>query len=198
MRASSAVERFKDHSVPIVLFAIVGVVGFGVPAIENGEVTWTTFEITLLVFIISALAGFPYALLIAIGTLPLLSGGIASFAAPRWIGPEAPGSSSQADLRHIIAGVSYALAATVVGAHGIIVQNSLGRELRVLPPPYQPSFLVSGGVLVAVVFVSLQFWRFNAPLKKLSRRRILGTVGLGVLLALSPKVAYWLAWHIFT
>lgn len=195
VRSSSAIERFRRHSVPV-LFAIVAVVAFGAPPLSAGTVMRLTSEFTTVVFVLSVWAGFPYALLVAVGTLPLLFRGMASFTAPRTTGEEAHVYSRDAALRHVIAGVSYALGATVVGAHGIGVQMTLGRKMTVLPPSKQPSFLVVGGVIVGVAFVGLQLWRYDAAPGTLSRRNILGTVGLGVLLALAPKVAYLVAWTI--
>lgn len=194
MLSSAAIERFKQYAVPIVMFGIVAVVGFFVPPITSGEGSMM-YDVTAVVFILSVWSGFPYALLVAVGTLPLLSRGIASFAAPQTTSDEAHVYSMRAALQHVVAGVSYALCATVVGAHGIGVQMTVGRELTVLPPSIQPSFLVVGGVIIAVAFVSLQLWRYDAPLRTLSRRNILGTVCLGILLALSPKVAYLVAWN---
>lgn len=196
VRSSSAIERFRHHSVPVVLFVIVAVVAFDAPPLSAGAVTRLTSEFTMVVFVLSVWAGFPYALLVAVGPLSLLSRGIATFAAPRTSGEEARVYSRGAALRHVIAGVSYARGATVVGAHGIGVQMTLGREMTVLPPSMQPSFLVVVGVIVGVAFVGLQLWRYDTAPGTLSRRNILGTVGLGVLLALSPRVAYLVAWNI--
>lgn len=193
MLSPVAIERLKQHAVPIVVFGIVAVVAFIVTPVTIGE--WSMmYDVTVVVFILSIWAGLPYALLVAVGTLPLLYTGIASFAAPQTMSEEPHVYTTEAAYRHFIAGVAYVLGATVVGAHGIIIQMSVRQEMMELPPSLQLSFLGVGGVLVAVAFVSLQFWRYDARLRTLSRWNILGTVGLGVLLALSPKVAYWVGW----
>lgn len=190
MRSPVAIDRFKHHGVPIIVFGIVAVVAFLVTPVISGEGSMME-DVTVVVFVLSIWAGLPYAVLVAVGTLPLLYTGIASFAAPRTMPAEPHVSTTAAAYRHVIAGVAYVLGATVVGAHGIVIQMSVQKEMMALPPSLRLSFMAVGGVLVAVAFVVFQLWRYDAPLRTLSRRTILGTVGLGVLLALSPNVAYW-------
>lgn len=63
----------------------------------------------------------------------------------------------------------------------------MGRDAVAMPA----SFLYLGGLLVAGVFVALQLWRYDTPFGNLAVRTIAGTVTLGVLLALSSVVAFW-------
>lgn len=86
MSSPSTIERFKHHSVPLVVFAIVAVVVLVMPPIALGEVTMRTYALTAAVLIFAFGAVFPYAVVVALGTLPLLYIGIASFAAPQTAG----------------------------------------------------------------------------------------------------------------
>ena len=191
MSSPSVIARFKPYAVPVVVFLIVVVAALVVPPLVLGEVTVRTYALTAAVIILAVGAVFPYALLVGLGTLPLLYADIASFAAPEIETNVTHSFSAVAALRHIAAGVSYVLGAAVVGAIGIGVQFAVGSDSTTIPTALQPLFLYFGGVIIAVAFVSLQLWRYDRPSSRLARRTILGTVALGVLLALSPAVAFW-------
>ena len=49
-----------------------------------------------------------------------------------------------------------------------------------------------GGAVVAGVYVAVQLWRYERPVRALGRQTVLGTVILGALLAASPVVALWI------
>ena len=134
----------------------------------------------------------PYSLLVAIGTLPLLYTGLASYAAPRPSADEAYSFSTMAAFRHVVAGVAYVLSAGVVGAIGLGAQMGAPDQIAGIPAGTYPPFIILGGLLIAVVFVTLQLWRDGTDLRMQSRGTILGTTLLGVLIAMSPNVAFWL------
>ena len=185
------VQSFKRYSVPLVVFIMVAVSALVVPPVVLGEVTAKTYALTAAVLILAVGSAAPYAVLVALGTLPLLYAGVTSFAAPQ---PAAKGFhpfSAVTAVRHTVAGISYVLGAAVVGAIGIGVQMDMRSDSTAIPAVFQPSFLFLGGVLVAGAFVSLQLWRYDTSSGELSRRTVLGTIALGVLLALSPAVAFW-------
>jgi hypothetical protein len=132
-----------------------------------------------------------YALLVGVGTLPLLYAGIASYAAPHTL-PEAGHSFSVGTaLRHVLAGISYVLAAAVVGAISMGIQIATPSGFAVGPAVLQPLFLLLGGLIIAGAFVGLQLWRYETFQGTLTRDTVLGTAVLGVLLAVSPIVANW-------
>lgn len=187
-------RSFKRRSVPLAVFAVVAATVLVVPPVILGEMTARTYVLTAAVLILAVNYVFPYAVFVALGTLPLLYAGIASFAAPRPAAERPHSFAVFPALRHIVAGLSYVLGAAAVGAIGIGVEMSMENDSTEIPAVLQPSFLYLGGVLVAVTFVSLQLWRYDTPFGGLDRRTILGTVALGILLALSPAVAFW-AFH---
>lgn len=191
MSSPSTIHPFKRHSVPLVVLVMVAVAALVMPPIVLGEVTTRTYALTAAVLILAVSSAFPYAVLVALGTLPLLYAGVASFAAPQSTADNPHSFSAIAAIRHAVAGISYVLGAAAVGAIGIGVQMGMGSDSTSIPAAFQPSFLYLGGMLVAGAFVSLQLWRYNAPLGRLARRTVLGTVALGVLLAMSPAVAFW-------
>jgi hypothetical protein len=191
MSSPSATGRFKRHAVPLAVASVVTIAVLVVPPIVLGEVTTRTYALTAAVLIIAVSAVFPYAVLVALGTLPLLYAGVASFAAPRTAADDIPPFSAVTALRHGVAGLSYVLGAAAVGAIGIGVQMAVESDPAAIPAAAQPLFLYLGGVVVAGTFVCLQLWRYDTPLDALPRRTVLGTVALGVLLALSPAVAFW-------
>lgn len=191
MSPSLPIARFKRHSVPLVVFFIGVVAVIVVPPIVLGELTVRTYALTAAVIILAVGAVFPYAVLIALGSLLLLYTGVASFAAPKTGADVDHSFSVVTAIRHVAAGVSYVFGAAVVGALGIGAQFAAGGEPTAIPAVLQPLFLYAGGVIVAGAFVSLQLWRYDRPLDALAQRTILGTVVLGVLLALSPAVAFW-------
>jgi hypothetical protein len=173
------------------MFVIVAVATLVMPPVVLGEVTTRTYALTAAVLILAVGSALPYAVLVALGTLPLLYAGVASFAAPQPAAETPHTFSTATAIRHTVAGISYVLGAAAVGAIGIGVQMGMRSDLTAIPTVFQPSFLYLGGVLVAVAFVSLQLWRYDTSLGVLGRRTVLGTVALGILLALSPAVAFW-------
>lgn len=191
MPSPSVSERFKSYAVPLVVFLIVTVTVLVVPPIVLGELTWETYAITAAIIYLAVDSVFPYAVLVALGTLPLLSAGIASFAAPEAEAEVAHSFSAVTALRHIVAGVSYVFGAAVVGAIGFGVQMAVKSSPTALPTILRPTFLYLGGLIVAGVFVCLQLWRYDTSAAALARRTILGTMSLGALLALSPAIAFW-------
>ena len=192
MSWSSTIERFRHHVVPLALFVIVAVTVLIVPPIVLGEVTRDTYTLTAVVLVLAFSSVFPYAVFVAVGTLPLLYAGIASFAAPQTASDAAHSFSTATALRHVVAGISYVLGAAAVGAIGLGAQIGTTDEFTVVPAVLQPSFLTLGGGIVAGAFVCLQLWRYDAPLDTVGRHTILGTVLLGGLLALSPLIAFWI------
>ncbi|KKF39792.1 hypothetical protein FK85_25840 [Halorubrum saccharovorum] len=170
---------------------MVAVVVLVVPPIVLTEATTRTYALTAAILILALGSAFPYAALVALGTLPLCYAGVASFAAPRPAADEPHPFSVWAALRHAVAGLAYVSGSAAVGAVGMGAQIGLSSDLSAMPAGFRPSFLHLGGVFVAGVFVSLQLWRYETPLGELAPRTVLGTVALGVLIALSPGVAFW-------
>lgn len=197
MSSPSTLERFRHHAVPLVLVVIVAITVLVVPPLVLGDLTARTYSITAAVLILAITTAFPYAVLVAVGTLPLLYFGIASYAAPQT--PSDPGHSfsSATALRHVFAGVSYVLGAAVVGVVGLGVQLAAPPGATMGPAALQPSFLLLGGLIVAGTFVGAQLWRYDTPHGTLPRQTVLGTAALGVLLAVSPAIAYWVFGNTF-
>ena len=191
MSPYSPVQCFKRHSVPLVVFFVMAVPVMVVPPIVLGELTAKTYALTAAVLLLAVSAVTPYAVLVAVGTLPLLYAGVASFAAPQPAGKTSHPFSALAAVRHTVAGISYVLAPAVVGAIGIGAQLGMTSDSPTIPGMVQPAFLYLGGILVAGAFVSLQLWRHTTSLNGLTRRTIVWTVGLGGLVALSPAVVFW-------
>lgn len=190
MPSPSTVGRFRRHAAPLVVFGIVAVALLVVPPLVLGELTARTYAVTAAVAILAVSAVTPYAVVVALGTLPLLYAGIASFAPPQ-TGADAHSFSAVAALRHAAAGFAYVLGAAVVGAVGIGTQIAIGGESGGIPAAVQPALLYVGGIIVAVAFVGLQLWRYDRPVGALAGRTVLGTGVLGALLALSPAAAFW-------
>lgn len=191
MSPSTALNRIDRYAVPVVLFAIVAGVVLAVPPVVLGEATTRTYAITAALLIIAFGSVMPYALLVAVGTLPLLYRGVASYAAPMPSAGAHHVFSLDAVFRHLVAGIAYTLGAAAVGTIGIGAQIGGVDMADGLPAVVQPALLILGGVLVAGVFVWLQLWRYDPPVRSLDRWTILGTAVLGLLLALAPVVAYW-------
>lgn len=187
----SPLQSVKRHSAPLAVLVVVAGVVLVVPPIVLGEVSTRIYALTAAVLILAVGSALPYAVVVALGTLPLLYAGVASFGAPQPASAGPHAFSAVAALRHAVAGISYVLGAAAVGAIGFGVQIGMESDSTVMPAVFQPSFLYLGGMLVAGVFVLLQLWRYETPLGELTRRTVLGTVTLGVLVALSPVVAFW-------
>lgn len=192
MSSPSILDRFRPHSVPVVIFAIAAIAITIVPPLVLGEVTTRTYALTVAVVVLALGAVLPYALLVAIGTLPLLYAGLASYAAPQPSPDNAHSFSPIAILRHVAAGVAYSVGAAVVGAIGIGVQLGAPEGAAAWTIGEQPSLLVLGGVIVGVTFVAFQLWRYDTTLRTLNRGILLGTAVLGVLVAISPVIAFWI------
>ena len=191
MSSHAALARFESYAVPVVLTCIVVVTALVVPPLVLGEMTVRTYAISAAVIILASSSVLPYALLVGLGTLPLLYAETASFGAPETAADGSHSFSGVTALRHVVAGISYVLAAAVVGAIGIGTQFAVGGDAARIPAAVQPAMMYLGGVVIAAAFVSLQLWRYQRPVKRLPRRTILGTATLGALVALSPAVAYW-------
>lgn len=188
---SPSTGRFRRHAVPLVLFVIVAVTVLVVPPLALDAFTARTYSVTAAVLILALTTAFPYAVLVAVGTLPLLYAGVASYAAPSPSAAAGHSFSVASALRHVGAGVSYALGAAIVGAIGLGVQIAAPSGTMEGAVAGQPSFLLFGGVIVGGAFVGLQLWRYHTSRDTLPRDTVLATAALGALLALSPVVAYW-------
>ena len=185
MSLHASADRFRPISVPVSLFALVAAALLFVPPLVLGEATFRTYAIATAVFILAISSAFPYALVVAVGTLPLLYLGFGTFASPATLPAETESPSMTAAIRHVVAGVAYVLAAAVVGALGFGADFAVSTGSS--PSPL-PSLLIVGGVVVAGAFVGLQLWRYEGSLEL---RTVATTVVLGVFLALSPSVALW-------
>ena len=122
MSSPSPLDRLRPHAVPVTIFSIVVVVTSIVPPLVLGAVSTRSYTITAAVLILAVGSVLPYSLLVAVGTLPLLYTGLASYAAPRPSADEAYSFSTMAAIRHVVAGVAYVLSAGVVGAIGFGAQ----------------------------------------------------------------------------
>lgn len=191
MSSPSPLDRLRPHAVPVTIFSIVVIVTSIVPPLVLGAVSTRTYAITAAVLILAVGSVLPYSLLVAVGTLPLLYTGIASYAAPRPSANEAYSFSTMAAFRHVVAGVAYVLSAAVVGAIGFGARMGAPDQIAGIPAATYPPFLILGGVVIAVAFVALQLWRDDTDLRMRNRGTILGTTLLGVLIAMSPNVAFW-------
>ncbi|WP_336338542.1 hypothetical protein [Haloarcula brevis] len=185
--------RFRPYSVPICLFALVVVTVSVVPPLVLGEATGRTYALTVAVLVVAVSSVLPYAAAVAVLTVPFPYAGLGSYAAPAAGEPFSP----TAALRHAVAGVSYVVAATAVGAVGIGVDFAVSSGLTPFPAVRFPAvgvppYLALGGAAVAGVYVAVQLWRYDTPLGELGLDTVLGTVVLGALLAASPVVALWL------
>ncbi|WP_178916316.1 hypothetical protein [Natronomonas gomsonensis] len=187
MSLQASADRFRPVSVPVSLFVLVVATLVFVPPLVLGEVTFRTYAIATAVFILAVSSVFPYAVVVAVGTLPLLYLGFGTFASPTTLPAEDDSPSMTAAVRHVVAGIAYVLASAVVGGVG------LGADFAVSSgssPSPLPSLLIVGGVVVASVFVGLQLWRYDGE-GTFDWRTVATTVVLGGLLALSPSVALW-------
>ncbi|EMA05545.1 hypothetical protein SAMN05443574_10851 [Haloarcula vallismortis] len=184
---------FRPYSVPICLFVVVAATVLFVPPLVLGEVTGRTYALTIAVLIVAVSSVLPYAVAVAILTVPVPYAGLGSYAAPAAVESFSP----TAALRHVVAGVSYAVAATAVGGVSVGIDFAVSSGSSPLqavrfPALGVPPFLTLGGAAVAAVYVAVQLWRYDSPLAEIGLDTVLGTVGLGVLLAASPVAALWL------
>jgi len=191
MSAQSLTDRVRPHSVPLSMLAVVAAAALVVPPLVLEGPGVRTYALTAAVLILAVGSALPYAVAVAVGTLPLVYLGAGSYASPRAT-PEEPGTISLvAALRHVGAGIVYVLAAAMVGAIGVGLDIASSPGGSTPPPSVVPFFLIGGGA-VGVLFVGLQLWRHDGPLATLDRRTVLGTVALGALLVPAGRVALWL------
>ena len=184
----STLERFRPHSVPICILAVVAAAAVVVPPLVL-ELTPKTYAIAAAVLILAVTSTAPYAVAVAVLTLPFQYLGLASYASPRTV-PE-DGRPSLADaLRHAAAGFAYVLAAGAVGGIGVGVDVASSSSAST-PPAGVPFTYLAGGV-VGLAFVGLQLWRHDDPVGDLETRTVLGTIALGLLLVPVGGVALWL------
>jgi len=200
MSLSSFVGRFRPYSVPLCLCAVVAAAVLFVPPLVLGDATGRTYALTTAVLIVAISSVLPYAVAVGVLTVPFLYTGIGSYAAPEVLPTDAEQLSLTGALRHVIAGISYVIAATAVGAVGIGIDFAASSGSDPFPavgfPPFPaigfPPFLLLGGVVIACVYVAVQLWRYERPVRGLAWKTILGTVVLGAFLAASPMVALWI------
>lgn len=185
-----AIDRYKENAVPLTLLLITAVAILVVPPLVAGGLG--AYFVVPVVVVIAFMAVFPYACVVAVGTLPLLHANIASFAAPNVDADAYHSFSRDAARRHVVAGFAYVVGAAVVSAIGIGAQIII--EDQTILEAFQPSFLI-GSVIVAAAFVGAQLWRYDRPLRTLPLRTVLGTLVLGGLLALSIVAAFWVFNH---
>ena len=185
---SSAFERFRPHSVPVCILAVVVTAAVAVPPLVL-DLTPRTYAITAAVLILAVISTAPYAVVVAVLTLPFQYLGLASYASPRTV-PEDGRPSLVGSLRHAAAGFAYVLAAGAVGGIGVGVDvaSSAGASTPPMGVPY--AYLAGGGV--GLTFVGLQLWRHDDPVGDLETQTVSGTVGLGLLLIPAGDVALWL------
>lgn len=191
MALQRSVGRFRPYSVPVCLFVVVAAAVFFVPPLVLGEASGRTYALTAAVLIVAISSVLPYAVAVGVLTVPFLYAGVGSYADPGVIPASEESFSGMGALRHIVAGISYVVAAAAVGAVGIGIDFAASSGSTPLPRVGFPPFLALGGAVVASVFVAVQLWRYDGPIGDLGRKSVLGTVALGALLAASPLVALW-------
>lgn len=186
-----AIVRFKQYAGPLAVFLVLAVAFLVAPLLPLEERS-VGYLMTALAVVVGFGAALPYAALVAVGTLPLLSAGVASFAAPDPQARVAHSFSDDTAIRHFTAGLYYGIGASILSFIGFgvdIVRKDMSRAaLEAVHPLFMPLY---GSVIVAVIFVWFQLWRYDAPLDAIPRRTVVGTTVLGVLLALSPAAAFW-------
>lgn len=190
MPVSGWVERFRPYSVPLSLFALVALAVLVVPPLVLGDASGRTYALTAAVLIVAISSVVPYAVIVAVLTLLLPYAGVGSYAAPAVIPSGDDTLSALGAVRHVLAGISYVVAAAAVGALGIGLDFASSGSSP-LPTAAGPPFMFLGGALVAGVFVGVQLWRYDGPIRGLGWQSVVGTVVLGSLLAASPAVALW-------
>jgi hypothetical protein len=187
----STLERFRPHSVPVCVFAVVVAAVVIVPPLVL-DLTPRTYAIAAAVLILAVSSTAPYAVAVAVLTLPSQYLGLASYASPRTVPDDGRPSLVDA-LRHAGAGSAYVLAAGAVGGIGVGVDVASSSSAST-PPTGVPFTYLAGGV-VGVVFVGLQLWRHDDPESGFDARTTFGTIALGLLLVPAGRVALWLFGH---
>ena len=193
-------QRFRPYSVPICLFTVVGAAVLFVPLLVLGEATGRTYALTTAVLIVAISSVLPYAAAVGVLTVPFLYTGVGSYASPTVLPTDAESLRLAGVLRHVVAGISYAVAATAVGAVsiGLDFAASSGSEpfpavgFPSFPSLGVPPFLLLGGVVTAGVYITTQLWRYGKPFRDLGWVTVLGTGVLGSFLAVAPVVALWI------
>ena len=183
----SAFERFRPHSVPVCILAVVVAAAVVVPPLVL-DLTPRTYAIAAAVLILAVISTAPYAVAVAVLTLPFQYLGLASYASPRTVQDGRP--SLVGSLRHTAAGFAYVLAAGAVGGIGVGVDVASSTSASTPPTGVPFTYLAGGGVGLA--FVGLQLWRHDGPVGDLETRTVSGTVALGLLLIPAGRVALWL------
>ena len=179
----STLERFRPHSVPVCVFAVVAAAAVLVPPLVL-DLSARTYAIAAAVLILGVTSAAPYAVAVSVVTLPLLYAGAGSYASPAAV-LDAERPAPVDALRHVAAGIVYVLAAGAVGAIGVGASFAADSGSSTL----QPVLMVAGSALVAATFVGLQLWRHNGPAGDLETRTVLGTVVLGLFLLPAGPVA---------
>ena len=179
----STLERFRPHSVPVCVFAVVAAAAVLVPPLVL-DLSARTYAIAAAVLILGVTSAAPYAVAVSVVTLPLLYAGAGSYASPAAV-LDAERPAPVDALRHVAAGIVYVLAAGAVGAIGVGASFAADSGSSTL----QPVLMVAGSALVAATFVGLQLWRHNGPAGDLGTRTVLGTVVLGLFLLPAGPVA---------
>lgn len=187
--------------VPLVVGFVVVVVGLALPLTAMGTMPLTrAYGFAGLFLVISVLFSFPYALLVTLGTLPLLWMAHPGYASPT-SAREGNGASPTLSLvtRHVVAGLFYSLAAVFVGVLCFAVTFALpSLSGSGLPRPPTPGLdgtfpipwpMLVGGILVASVFLACSLVRSRAVGSD-SRRQRLVTTALAVLVALAPAATF--------
>ena len=183
----SAFERFRPHSVPVCILAVVVAAAVAVPPLVL-DLTARTYAIAAAVLILAVISTAPYAVVVAVLTLPFQYLGLASYASPRTVQEGRP--SLVGSLRHAAAGFAYVLAAGAVGGIGVGVDVASSAGASTPPTGVPFTYLAGGGVGLA--FVGLQLWRHDGPAGDLETRTVSGTVALGLPLVPAGRVALWL------
>ena len=179
----STLERFRPHSVPVCVFAVVAAAAVLVPPLVL-DLSARTYAIAAAVLILGVTSAAPYAVAVSVVTLPLLYAGAGSYASPAAV-LDAERPAPVDALRHVAAGIVYVLAAGAVGAIGVGASFAADSGSSTL----QPVLMVAGSALVAATFVGLQLWRHDGPAGDLETRTVLGTVVLGLFLLPAGPVA---------
>ncbi len=186
--APSLVDRFRPHSVPVCVFAVVAAAVVVVPPLVL-DPSRRTLYITVAVLILAVMSTAPYAVAVAVLTLPFQYTGLASYASPRTV-PDGERPSLGDVLRHVAAGFAYVLAAGIVGGIGIGLDFA-GYGTSALSDPFKPTFMLAGSAAVAVTYVGLQLWRCDTADGEADLRTTGGTIALGLLLVPTGRIALW-------
>lgn len=179
MPARRLAERFAPLSVPVAMVALVAGFAAVVPPLVSGPIpVGEAYVYAVVLLILAVTYGAPYAVVVAVATLPVLWLGIAGYAPPELA--ESDASTTTLAVAHATVGFFYALAAAFVGS------LALGAQIAGSPDTAFtfPFGTLGGGVLVGGAYVGFQLWRGS----RRDLRTVTVTVVLGALLAASPVV----------